>query len=217
MTYYIWYEFHGNPGHKTTDCRHLREEVANMLARAHLQEYLSERAKNNYGRARADEEKDEDLDNTVKKNSRLPEENLVTFSDQDATVIALPYNDVLVIIVLIGNYRVKRVIVDLESSANILCRKVIEEMGFLGEIIPAARTLAGFKMSSETTKGEVGLPAEAGGVTKKKRPIAEVRNRFVKEEVSRLLNIGSIREVKYADWLANVVVVLKKPINLKCA
>nr|XP_016448396.1 PREDICTED: uncharacterized protein LOC107773501 [Nicotiana tabacum] len=33
----------------------------------------------------------------------------------------------------------------------------------------------------------------------KKRPIAEVRNRFGKEEVTRLLNIGSIGEVKYLD------------------
>nr|XP_009601036.1 uncharacterized protein LOC104096379 [Nicotiana tomentosiformis] len=44
-------------------------------------------------------------------------------------------------------------------------------------------------------------------VRQKKGPIAEVRNKFVKEEVTRLLDISSVREVKYPDWLANVVVV----------
>ncbi|XP_019225913.1 PREDICTED: uncharacterized protein LOC109207447 [Nicotiana attenuata] len=43
-----------------------------------------------------------------------------------------------------------------------------------------------------------------------KTSIVEARNKFVKEEVTRLLGIGSIREVKYSDWLANVVVVPKK-------
>ncbi|XP_019257848.1 PREDICTED: uncharacterized protein LOC109236079 [Nicotiana attenuata] len=45
---------------------------------------------------------------------------------------------------------------------------------------------------------------------KKKRPIAEVRNKFVMEEVTRLLDIGSIRKVKYPEWLSNVVVVPNK-------
>ncbi|XP_070055066.1 uncharacterized protein [Nicotiana tomentosiformis] len=47
-------------------------------------------------------------------------------------------------------------------------------------------------------------------VRQKKRPMAEVRNMFVKKEATLLLDISSIREVKYPEWLANVVVVPKK-------
>lgn len=36
-------------------------------------------------------------------------------------------------------------------------------------------------------------------VKKKKLPIAEVRNKFVKKEVTRLLNISLICEVEYPD------------------
>lgn len=36
-------------------------------------------------------------------------------------------------------------------------------------------------------------------VRQKKCPIAEVKNKFVKEEVTRLLDIGLIREVKYPN------------------
>ena len=47
-------------------------------------------------------------------------------------------------------------------------------------------------------------------VKQKRRKIAPERNKVVNEEVKKLLDIGSVREVHYPDWLANVVVVRKK-------
>ena len=47
-------------------------------------------------------------------------------------------------------------------------------------------------------------------VKQKWRKIAPGRNKAVNEEVQKLLDIGSVREVHYPDWLANVVVVRKK-------
>lgn len=43
---------------------------------------------------------------------------------------------------------------------------------------------------------KLSLDPSAPPVRQKNRPIAEVRNMFVKEEATRLLDIGSIREVK---------------------
>ena len=47
-------------------------------------------------------------------------------------------------------------------------------------------------------------------VKQKWRKIAPERNKAVNEEVQKLLDIGSVCEVHYPDWLANVVVVRKK-------
>ena len=47
-------------------------------------------------------------------------------------------------------------------------------------------------------------------VRQKRRKFAPERNKIVNEEVQKLLDIGSVREVHYPDWLANVVVVKKK-------
>ncbi|KAL5564335.1 hypothetical protein UlMin_027499 [Ulmus minor] len=47
-------------------------------------------------------------------------------------------------------------------------------------------------------------------VKQKRRKIAPERNKVVNEEVQKLLDIGSVREVHYPDWLANVVIVRKK-------
>ncbi|XP_060183808.1 uncharacterized protein LOC132613681 [Lycium barbarum] len=87
-----------------------------------------------------------------KRTRDFSEEELITFSDEDAVGITLPHNDMLVITMLIGNCRLKR--------------KVVEEKSLLEKIIPVTRTLAGFNKSSETTKGEIELPVEARGITK---------------------------------------------------
>ena len=44
----------------------------------------------------------------------------------------------------------------------------------------------------------------------KQRRFPEFKNQVVSEEVDRLLEAGFIREVEYADWISNVVVVGKK-------
>ncbi|KAI3719985.1 hypothetical protein L6452_20892 [Arctium lappa] len=47
-------------------------------------------------------------------------------------------------------------------------------------------------------------------VQQKRRKFAPERNKVINDEVDNLLKTGKIREVKYPDWLANVVVVQKK-------
>ena len=47
-------------------------------------------------------------------------------------------------------------------------------------------------------------------VVQKMRSFNPERSAAIKEEVSKLLAAGSIREVKYSKWVANVVLVKKK-------
>ena len=47
-------------------------------------------------------------------------------------------------------------------------------------------------------------------VKQKRRKFTPERNRVINEEVQKVLDIGSVCEVHYPDWLANVVVVRKK-------
>ncbi|KAK0594549.1 hypothetical protein LWI29_017364 [Acer saccharum] len=47
-------------------------------------------------------------------------------------------------------------------------------------------------------------------VKQKRRKFAPERNKVINEEIQKLFDIGSVREVKYPDWLANVIVVKKK-------
>nr|XP_009624138.1 uncharacterized protein LOC104115254 [Nicotiana tomentosiformis] len=56
--------------------------------------------------------------------------------------------------------------VDPESSANIIQWRVIDLAKLTGNIIPATNLLAGFKLASVTTRGEILLLTDAEGVTK---------------------------------------------------
>ena len=47
-------------------------------------------------------------------------------------------------------------------------------------------------------------------VKQKRRKFAPERNRVINEGIQKLINIGSVREVQYPNWLANVMVVKKK-------
>ena len=47
-------------------------------------------------------------------------------------------------------------------------------------------------------------------VKQKRRKFAPEKNKVINEEIQKLIDIGSVKEVQYPDWLANVVVVKKK-------
>ncbi|XP_019226535.1 PREDICTED: uncharacterized protein LOC109207991 [Nicotiana attenuata] len=84
--------------------------------------------------------------------------NVLAFSEEDFETLSHPHNDALVISFLLNNIRIKHVLVDPGSSANIIRSTVIEQLGLLDRIIPTSRILNGFNMASEATEREIILP-----------------------------------------------------------
>ncbi|XP_070052326.1 uncharacterized protein [Nicotiana tomentosiformis] len=111
-------------------------------------------------------------------------ENDITFTEEDADGFLLPHNDALVISLNVLDFKIKRVLVDLGSSANIIQWRVLEQnldcsntikrvlvdLGssakLTGSIIPATNLLARFNLTSVTTRGEILLLTNAEGVMK---------------------------------------------------
>ncbi|XP_019233664.1 PREDICTED: uncharacterized protein LOC109214225 [Nicotiana attenuata] len=192
----LWCEYHGTNGHWTRDCRHLREEVATLLKNDHLREFLSDRAKNNYGRNRDNTEppkvgedpprltinmiftgneingvtfsatKKTKVSVTHSKRLREVAEDNITFTEEDADGLLLPHNDALVISLNVLDFKIKRVLMDPGSSANIIRWRLLEQTKLTGSIIPASKLLAGYNLASVTTRGEILLPMNAEGVMK---------------------------------------------------
>ncbi|XP_070040127.1 uncharacterized protein [Nicotiana tomentosiformis] len=143
----LWCEYHGTNGHRTGDCRHLREEVETLLKNGNLKEFLSGRAKNNYGRKRDNVEplkagKDPPRQTinmifggnkingvtflaakktkvSITHSKRLREDD-ITFTEKDVDRLLLPHNDALVISLNVLDCKIKCVLVDPWSSANII-------------------------------------------------------------------------------------------------
>ncbi|XP_070049342.1 uncharacterized protein [Nicotiana tomentosiformis] len=90
-------------------------------------------------------------------------EGTLSLNDEDAEGIIQPHNDALVISVLINKSRVKRVLIDPSSSANIIRSRVVEQLSLQDQIVPVVRVLNGFNMAYETTKWEITLPVNIAG------------------------------------------------------
>ncbi|XP_070053352.1 uncharacterized protein [Nicotiana tomentosiformis] len=145
-------KYHGTRRHKIDDFRQLREEVARLFNNGHLREFLSDQAKSHF--MNRDSNKQIELEepqhaiNIIIGGVDIPQrpmlkrtkvsitrekwtrdyvsEGTVSFNDEDAEGIVQPHNDALVISILINKSRVKRVLIDPGSLANIIRSMVVE-------------------------------------------------------------------------------------------
>ncbi|XP_070050907.1 uncharacterized protein [Nicotiana tomentosiformis] len=168
----LWCEYHGTNGHRTGDCRHLRKEVATLLKNGHLREFLSDQANNNYSRNRDKAESSKAGENpprqtinmifgeneinrvtfslakktkvSINHSKRLREvaEDDITFTEKDANRLLLSHNDALVISLNVLDFKIKHVLVDPRSSANIIKWRVLKQAKLTGSNIPATKLLA---------------------------------------------------------------------------
>ncbi|XP_034709008.1 uncharacterized protein LOC117932080 [Vitis riparia] len=84
---------------------------------------------------------------------------------RSATVREHPHRDALILTLGVGDFDVKRILVDPGSSADLLQVAVIKKMGFIPSSLEnLGRTLSGFIGSSTTSLGDVTLPVQAGPV-----------------------------------------------------
>ncbi|XP_070046246.1 uncharacterized protein [Nicotiana tomentosiformis] len=178
----LWCEYHGMNVHRTGDCQHIREEVATLLKNGHLREFLSDRAKKNYGRNRDNAEPSKERENppcqminmifegneinrvtfsaTKKKkvsitNSKRLREDDITLTEEDADRLLFSHNDALIISLNMLDIKIKRVLVDPGSSANIIQWRVLEQAKLIGSIIPSTKLIAGFNLARVTTWGRL--------------------------------------------------------------
>nr|XP_009598223.1 uncharacterized protein LOC104094071 [Nicotiana tomentosiformis] len=103
---------------------------------------------------------------THSKRLREVAEDDITYTEEDADELLLPHNDALVISLNVLNFKIKHVLVDPGSSANIIQWRVLEQAKLTRSIIPATKLLVGFNLASVTTRGEILLPTNAEGVMK---------------------------------------------------
>ncbi|XP_060195433.1 uncharacterized protein LOC132624713 [Lycium barbarum] len=184
-------KYHHTHGHRTEDFQQQREEVTRLFNLGHLREFLSERVKNHFKNLDSNKqdrpEEPPQVTHMIMGGTDVPvgpvikhtkisitrekcirnndPDGPITFNDEDMEGIALPHNDPLVIFVLVNKFRIKCVLIDPGSSANIIPWRVIEQLGLLDQIVPAIRVLNRFNIACKTTKGEITLPISMAGTT----------------------------------------------------
>ncbi|XP_059658458.1 uncharacterized protein LOC132304753 [Cornus florida] len=192
--------------------RSLRRQEESMIARGELanyltvNEYVKPREVNpckvednqvkvihaRHGRSENDQESEEVYRSRLRvahKLRRLTSVNTIAsgsisigFSNSDLSRVQLPYEDPLVISLLVANCVIKRALIDLGSSANIITRTVFEQLGIPSfSIRPTSNPLMGFDGTKVDPLGVVDL-----SVTVAKRTLKE---NFVLTEIHPSYNL----------------------------
>ena len=94
---------------------------------------------------------------------RTPDEQAITFMDEDALKIHYPYDDVIVITLLIADYSTRRVLINNGSSADILYYPTFQQMNLGREQLrPVHSPLVGFGGMKVQPVDTISLPVVVG-------------------------------------------------------
>ncbi|XP_065020456.1 uncharacterized protein LOC135645730 [Musa acuminata AAA Group] len=171
--------FHQDYGHDTEDCHDLQNQIEGLIRRGHLGRYLR---KPREVTPRPKEPVERQIDvifgglaagsnssvarkayarSTVEKRPRLELEPEITFGARE--VKSSHHDDALVISIQVANARVKRVMVDTESSADVLYFDAFRRLGLTeGDLNPMASALIGFMGDSISPLETMALPVTIG-------------------------------------------------------
>ena len=97
------------------------------------------------------------------KRTRLDRPLVMGFSDEDKIGTIQPHDDALVIILRIGGYNVKRVIVDQGSAVEIMYLDLFNGLNLRAEdLTPYDSPLVSFEGKVIIPKGQIKLPVQTG-------------------------------------------------------
>nr|CAN78618.1 hypothetical protein VITISV_003661 [Vitis vinifera] len=95
-----------------------------------------------------------------------PIDGTIIFPPVDLTRTLQPHRDALILSLEIGDFDVRRILVDPSSSTDLVQASVVSHMGHsLTGLENPGRILSGFNGSSTTSLGDIVLPVQAGPVT----------------------------------------------------
>ncbi|XP_074301408.1 uncharacterized protein LOC141632795 [Silene latifolia] len=145
-------EYHNDIGHNIEDCVVLRKEVKHLYSVGCLDHLLPKGAK------------------CGKVNTADQDLPAISFNEADIPDEAEHHHDALIITLSIGNYLVKKILVDTGSSVNLIMLETLKNMGFSEkDLVQKAVPLVGFSGETKQSFGEIVIPTFAGGMNKQVR------------------------------------------------
>ncbi|RVW70032.1 hypothetical protein CK203_059021 [Vitis vinifera] len=130
------------------------------------EEYDSKRKRQKLLRAASVHERINSIRPGISGGGPRPIDGTIIFPPVDSTRILHPHRDALILSLEIGDFDVRRILVDPGSSADLIQASVISHMGHsLTGLENPVRILSGFNGSSTTSLGDIVLLVQVGPVT----------------------------------------------------
>ena len=107
---------------------------------------------------------------TFVEGSARPVNDTIIFPSVDVNPMLQPYEDVLILTLGVGGFDVRRILVDLGSSIDLLQMSTYKQMSYSSSALEnTGRLLSEFNGATTTSLGDVLLPIQVGSITLKVR------------------------------------------------
>ncbi|GAV58516.1 LOW QUALITY PROTEIN: hypothetical protein CFOL_v3_02049, partial [Cephalotus follicularis] len=140
-----YYRYHSDQGHDTEECRHLKNQIGDLIRKGHLCKYVDRNAPQEK-RERREEALQQPGDNRLKT---CGHEEVISFSEVDYEGVRLPHDDLVVVTFLVELFTMKRILINSGSSVDILYKHAFDQLripidqlklitplvGFVGEMV----------------------------------------------------------------------------------
>ncbi|GAV65857.1 LOW QUALITY PROTEIN: hypothetical protein CFOL_v3_09371, partial [Cephalotus follicularis] len=159
--------YHRDYGHDTDECRHLKNQIEELIRKVHLRKYVDRNAPQERRERReeapeqTEEQQPRGVIHTI-SGGVASDDEVISFSEADYEGVRLPLNDPVVVTLLVELFTMKRILIDSESSADILYKHAFDQLIPTDQLKPVKTPLVGFAGEMVHPLGSKDLSLVAG-------------------------------------------------------
>ncbi|GAV64598.1 LOW QUALITY PROTEIN: hypothetical protein CFOL_v3_08116, partial [Cephalotus follicularis] len=152
---YCWY--HRDHEHDTEKFRHLKNQIEDIIGKGHLRKYVDRDAPQERR-----ERREQDPHQEEEQQPRGRDEEVISFSEVDYEGVRFPHDDLVVVTLQVELLTMKRILIDSDSSADILYT-VFDQLRIpADQLRPVKTPLVGFAGKMVHPLGWIELSVVAG-------------------------------------------------------
>ncbi|GAV76945.1 LOW QUALITY PROTEIN: hypothetical protein CFOL_v3_20418, partial [Cephalotus follicularis] len=161
-------QYHRDHGHDTEECRHLKNQIEDMIHKGHLRKYVDRDAPQGRREHREEARQQTFVVKQYTHSKRLKtggEEEVISFSEADYKGVHLPQDDPVVVTLQVKLFTMKRILIDSGSLTDILYKHAFDQLRILtDQLRPVKTPLVGFLGEMAHPLGSIDLSVVAGTV-----------------------------------------------------
>ncbi|GAV58163.1 hypothetical protein CFOL_v3_01697, partial [Cephalotus follicularis] len=150
--------YHRDHGHDTKECKHLKNQIEDLICKGHLRKYVNKNAPKERR-----ERREEATQQQEEQQPRCGDEEVISFSKADYKGVRLPHDYQVVVTLQVALFTMKRILIDSGSSTDILYKHAFDQLRIpADQLRPVKTPLVGFTGDMVHPLGSIDLSVIAG-------------------------------------------------------